>query len=111
MSIEQLMIQSALANWRLTIRRATNVFFGFTEEQFYQEIAPGKNRPIYILGHLTAMHDATLALLGLGERSHLNLDEIFIKMPDRAVESIPFPEELKKYWTEAMATTPHGYVR
>ena len=50
MSIEQLMIQSALANWRLTIRRATNVFFGFTEEQFYQEIAPGKNRPIYILG-------------------------------------------------------------
>ena len=65
MSIEQLMIQSALANWRLTIRRATNVFFGFTEEQFYQEIAPGKNRPIYILGHLTAMHDSTLALLGL----------------------------------------------
>jgi hypothetical protein len=100
MSVEQLMIQSALANWRLTIRRATNVFFGFTEEQFYQEIAPGKNRPIYILGHLTAMHDATLALLGLGQRSHLNLEEIFIKMPDRAVESIPFPEELKKYWTE-----------
>jgi uncharacterized damage-inducible protein DinB len=100
MSNEQLMIQSALANWKLTMRRATDVFFGFTEEQFYQEIAPGKNRPIYVLGHLVAIHDATLALLGLGERSHPDLDETFIKMPDRTVENIPSPEELKKYWTE-----------
>lgn len=100
MSTEHLMIQSALVNWRLTIRRATNVFFGFSEEQFYQEIAPGKNRPIYILGHLVAMHDAMLALLGLGERSHPDLDDIFIKTPDRVIASIPSAEELKKCWTE-----------
>lgn len=100
MSTEQLMIQSALANWRLTIRRATSVFFELTEEEFYREIAPGRNRPIYILGHLVALHDAMLALLGLGERSHTDLDEIFIKTPDQTVASIPSAEELKKYWTE-----------
>ena len=100
MSAEQLMIQSALANWKLTIRRATDVFSGFTEEQFYREIAPGKNRPIYILGHLVAMHDAMLAILGLGERKHPDLDNIFIKMSDRATETIPSAEELTGHWTE-----------
>lgn len=100
MSSEHLMIQSALANWKLTIQRATSVLFEFTEEQFYREIAPGRNRPIYILGHLVAMHDAMLALLGLGERSHLDLDEIFIKTSDSAVASTPSAEELKTYWTE-----------
>lgn len=100
MSTEQLMIHSAIANWRLTIRRTTDVFSGFTDEQFYQELVPGRNRPIYVLGHLVAMHDAMMLLLGLGERNHARLDDIFIRVPDRAVKDIPSPQELKKYWVE-----------
>lgn len=99
MSTEELMIQSALVNWRLTIRRATTLFFEFTEEQLYQEIAPGRNRPIYILGHLVAIHDKMLVLLDLGERSYPDLDDIFIKSPDKSVANIPSAEELKNCWT------------
>jgi hypothetical protein len=30
------------------------------EDQFKREVAPGKNRVLYLLGHLTAVNDAML---------------------------------------------------
>ena len=48
-----------------------------SEEQLLQEIAPGKNRLIYLWGHLTAVNDALIPLLGFGERLHPELDAMF----------------------------------
>jgi len=41
-----------------------NAFAG----QLEQQVAPGKNRLIYLWGHLTAVNDGLLPLLGIGER-------------------------------------------
>ena len=38
-----------------------------SDEQLQKEIAPGKNRGIYILGHLIAVHDDMLAILNWAE--------------------------------------------
>jgi len=49
-------------------------------------VAPGKNRLIYLWGHLAAVNDGLLPLLGIGERLHPELDAMFIGTPDKSVE-------------------------
>jgi len=63
-------------------------------------VAPGRNRLIYLWGHLTAIHDAMFPILGLGERLHAELDAIFISPPDKTVAQLPSARQLKKYWDE-----------
>jgi hypothetical protein len=100
MGTENLMIQSVLGNWRLTITRLSTFFNGLSQPEFYEEIAPGCNRIIYVLGHLTAVHDATLAVLGFGVRDHPELDELFIKNPDRTLETSISSAYLMFFWEQ-----------
>jgi hypothetical protein len=99
MSTETSLIDSALRNWKQQIDRADKLFTGLSEQQLLQEIAPGKNRLIYLWGHLVAVSDALIPLLGFGERLHPELDAIFVKNPDRALPPTP-GNELKRQWTE-----------
>ncbi len=84
--------------------RADKAFSNLTEDQLLKEVAPGKNRLIYIWGHLTAIHDAMFPILGLGSRLHPELDAIFVSNPDKTATQIPSKEELKKYWDEVNGT-------
>jgi len=100
----QLMVKMALDNWNSRLKTASELFDKLTDEQLMTEIAPGRNRGIYLLGHLTAVHDRLLSLLGLGERIYSNLDEAFEKNPDKA---IPLPltiSELRTCWTNTNTT-------
>jgi hypothetical protein len=49
-------------------------------------------------GHLTAIHDATLPLLGLGERLHPEFDVAFVSNPDKSRTGIPSHEEVCHAW-------------
>ncbi len=100
MATEQGLVQSALTAWKINIERAERVFLPLTEEQLQKEVAPGKNRLIYLWGHLTAVHDRMLPLLEIGPRLHPELDAPFLSNPDRTVSELPSAEELKKYWHE-----------
>jgi uncharacterized damage-inducible protein DinB len=71
-----------------------------SDEQLQKQVAPGKNRLFYLLGHLTAVHDRLLSLLDLGERLHPELDEAFITNPDRALADPVSAAELRKAWAE-----------
>jgi hypothetical protein len=82
----------------LIIKRATAVFDRLGDEELFAEIAPGKNRAIYLLGHLSAVHDMMLPLLGLGERQYPFLDAAFISNPDKSIPDLPKVEELRGYW-------------
>lgn len=96
---QELFIQSGLITWDQAIKRATGFFDGLSDEDLSREIVPGKNRVIYILGHLTAVHDRMLPLLGLGERLYPHLDEQFITNPDNAAANFPPAALLREYWT------------
>jgi len=100
MEVEKLMIQSALSNWNLTINRLNKFFGALSTEDFYEPIAPSKNRIIYVLGHLAAVHDRTQEILGLTARQHPELEKPFVTNPDRAVEPIPEGKELLALWNE-----------
>jgi hypothetical protein len=54
--------------WKAQIERADKLFGSLSSEDVLREIAPGRNRLLYLWGHLTAIHDAMLPLLGIGER-------------------------------------------
>jgi hypothetical protein len=100
MDTETVMVQSAVGAWKLAVKRTSSTFDKMSDERFFQEIAPGKNRPVYLLGHLTAVHDAMFPLLGIGERLHPELDTAFVTNPDRFTEHMPSLEALKGYWAE-----------
>jgi DinB superfamily len=97
---DKLSVQVAINSWRLVVERVNNRLSNLTEDQLLKEVAPGRNRLIYLWGHLTAIHDAMFPILGLGERLHAELDAIFVSSPDKTGAQFPPVGELRKYWDE-----------
>lgn len=103
MTPEQSVVASAVHAWKLNVERADTFFSGLSDEQLLMEVAPGKNRLVYLWGHLIAVHDAMLPLLGLGPRLHAELDAAFLTGADRTVDELPSAVELKRLWSEVNA--------
>jgi hypothetical protein len=97
-SANQIFVTTALKSWDVWTGRATKLFDSFTDEQMQAEIAPGKNRAYYLLGHLIAVDDAMIPQLRLGEPDYAHLRAPFIDSKDRAVpDTIPVAE-LRQAW-------------
>jgi hypothetical protein len=100
MTTEHSLCAAALQAWKITVNRFDGAVVSLSDELLQQQVAPGKNRLLYLVGHLTAVHDRLFPLLGLGERLHPELDEIYLSNPDRALpDSIPV-SELKRAWSD-----------
>jgi hypothetical protein len=104
MTTEELHSTTALNSWKLVIGRFDKGIEPLNDEQLQKQIAPGKNRLFYLVGHLTAVHDRMLPMLGLGERLHPELDDVYIANPDRTVPDPLSAADLKKAWTEVNST-------
>ena len=76
-------VNLGLKTWNAQIDRADKLSGGLSSEEVLREIAPGRNRLLYLWGHLTAVHDAMLPLLSLGERLHPEFDVAFVSNPDK----------------------------
>lgn len=118
MTSEELLAASALNSWKLVIGRIDSVVAPLSDEQLQHQVAPGRNRLLYLVGHLTVTHDRLFPLLRLGERLHPELDEAYFTNPDRAFPDPVSPSDLKKAWhavntklTAAFeALTPNGWL-
>ncbi len=100
MTTERSLIDSALHGWRSNVERADKLFAALSPEALEQEVAPGKDRLIYLWGHLAAVNDGLLPLLGIGERLHPEFDSMFISNPDKSVELTVSAQSLKTAWQE-----------
>jgi hypothetical protein len=100
MTNEELYLAVALNGWMSNIERADKIFSGLSDQEVLKEIAPGKNRLIYLWGHLTAVHDKMLPLLGIGQRLHPEFDAAFISNPDKSQAEIPSADSVRKAWRE-----------
>jgi uncharacterized damage-inducible protein DinB len=96
-------VATALNAWDQWVGRADKLFASLSDEQMKAEIAPGKNRPVYLLGHLIAVNDAMIPQLRLGEARYPELWTTFVKSPDRSVDSLPSIAELRDDWSELNA--------
>jgi hypothetical protein len=101
----------ALKAWKTQIDRADKLFGGLSSEEVLREIAPGRNRALYLWGHLTAVHDAMLPLLGLRERLHPEFDVAFISNPDRSRADIPSHEQVRGAWSVVNAELWKGFEK
>jgi hypothetical protein len=97
----EIMVKMVLDAWNKQVSDANKLFDSLSDEQLMKEVAPGRNRGIYLLGHLAAVNDRMLPLLGYGEAKFPKLHEPFLTKPDKAVAEIPSVAELRKYWTSS----------
>jgi hypothetical protein len=95
--------------WRAQVERADRLFVSLSPEDVLREIAPGRNRLLYLWGHLTAVHDAMLPLLGLGERLHPEFDVAFVANPDKSRAAIPSHEQVRQAWSTVNAELQKGF--
>lgn len=100
MNSNQTLVKMILDRWYASIKNCDTLLNTVTDEQLQSEIAPNKNRGIYIVGHLIAVHDDMLRLLDMGDKLYPELFEVFIKSPDKSVAEIPSTTELRALWNK-----------
>lgn len=100
MNQTEIMIKIIFDRWNASLKNFDTLLNSLTDESLLREIAPGKNRGIYLLGHLIAVHDDVVILLGLGEKLYPALYEPFLKSPDKTSQEIPSASELRLYWNK-----------
>jgi hypothetical protein len=94
------MIDSALRAWKSNVDRIDTFFGALSPEQLEQEVAPGRNRLIYLWGHIAALNDGLFPLVGLGPRLYPEMEVMFIANPDRAAITVYSAEQVKQAWNQ-----------
>ncbi|MES2776517.1 MAG: DinB family protein [Bacteroidota bacterium] len=97
MNTDLTLVKMVTDRWYALLKNFDTILSAITDEQLQKEIAPGKNRGIYLLGHLIVVHDDMLPLLGFGDRLYPEMNEAF-KAPDKSVSEIPSGAELRACW-------------
>jgi DinB family protein len=109
MGNESSYVALGLKTWNAQIDRADKLFGGLSSDEVLREIAPGRNRLLYLWGHLTAVHDAMLPLLSLGERLHPEFDDAFVANPDKSRPDLPAHEQVRRAWKAVNAQLRKGF--
>jgi hypothetical protein len=108
---EKSLIDSALHGWKFNVERADKLFGDLSPAQLEQQVAPGKNRLIYLWGHLAAVNDRLLPLLGIGERLHPEFDAMFIANPDKSVPLTVSGPSINDAWQEINQKLWEGFSK
>lgn len=95
-----LFVKMAVAAWQSQNDRVDQFLSSVSDDVLESEVSPGKNRGVYLLGHLTAVNDNLFRLFALGDRLHKDLDKIFLDKPDKSGLSFPATSALRAYWKE-----------
>ena len=53
MTSDELFARTALSSWKLVIGRFSTAIEPLTGEQLQKQVAPGKNRLLYLVGHIS----------------------------------------------------------
>ena len=95
-----LIVKMVLDRWYGSIKNFDSKLNEISDEDLANEIAPGKNRGTYLLGHLIAVHDDMLILMDMGEKLYPELDEPFLKNADKAIAFSQTASDLRGFWNK-----------
>lgn len=98
MDQKSIFVKMALHGWEQEISRAEKFILGLSDEQWQKQIAPDRNSVIYLVGHLIAVNDGILDILGISEKLYPELTAVFVSNPDRSGLEMPSINDLKTYW-------------
>jgi hypothetical protein len=91
---------AAVSSWKLVIGRIDQIVASTSDADFERQVAPGRNRISYLIGHLIAVHDRMFTLLGIGDRLHPELDAEFLENADTHSGGSLSAPQLRAAWTE-----------
>ena len=94
----ELLVKMITDSWQKELMATNKIFDNLSDEELLHEVSPGRNRPIYLLGHLTAVHDRMLPLLRFEEAKYPELKPVFLDSPDKTVDAIPSAHQLRQQW-------------
>src|ERR1700712_4357763 len=100
MDQQDLAIKLIITEWQKQNGRVDKLIDTLSDEQLSNETAPKRNSGVYLLGHLAAVNDAMLPLLGFGAKLHPELEAVFLTNPDKSGLEKPSLATLKSYWKE-----------
>lgn len=89
--------------WHAKLNQFDKLLAELPDEQLQKEVAPGRNRGIYLLGHLTALADSVFPLLG-HEKVAEHLFQPFVHTPDKQTSDLPATGDLRQEWTRVKTT-------
>jgi uncharacterized damage-inducible protein DinB len=96
----ELFIRMVLSTWDSQLNRFNKLIDSLTDEELSAQVAPGRNTGLYLIGHMAAVHDGIIPLLGLGQRLHPELEEPFVKSADQPGNGAYTVAQLKQAWQE-----------
>lgn len=94
----QLLVKMNVDSWNTLLKRTDDLLNELTDEQLQAQVSPGRNRGVYLLGHLTAVNDRMLPLLGFGEPMHPELFDTYLVKPDDAGNTSASIPGLRTAW-------------
>lgn len=95
---KELFIKMVISNWELQNTRFNKLLDTLTSEQMATPTAPGRNTGVWILGHLIAVNDGMIPLLGFGDKLFPELEVHFIGEKEKAGTAAPSLDTLKAHW-------------
>jgi hypothetical protein len=106
--LEEILVKSVVASWKLIINRLDARFASLDEAHLQKQVAPGRNRVLYLLGHLTGTHDRMLPLLGISDSLYPELYSVYGANPDRALPDPLSAKVLMRAWADVNAAVSAG---
>src|SRR5258706_7238280 len=100
----ELAVRSQLEVWDGQTSRLSTLLHELSDERLLQEVSPGRNSGLYIVGHLVAVNDGMVPLLGFGEKRFPALEETFLKHPEIAKILRPADGEDRPPYAESLRT-------
>jgi hypothetical protein len=98
MANNNIVIEQLLDQWDSKVRQTTETFKSLGSKHAMQPVAPGRNRVIYLLGHLLAVQDRLFDAMELGDAIYPELDHLFLAPQHASNVYPPFEELLCKWW-------------
>ena len=111
MDDRELAVRSQLEVWHGTNARLSELLYELSDEQLQKQISPDRNTGHYIIGHLAAVNDGMIPLLGFGEKRFPDLEAAFLKNPESAEIERPTTGEVRRVWAELLGVLRENFER
>ena len=98
MTTTPLFVRMIFDRWYASVKNGDALLRELSDDTLEKEIAPGKNRGLYVLGHLIAVHDDMLRLLDMGGKIYPDLQQPFLDAADRTTPDLYPVSELRTRW-------------
>jgi hypothetical protein len=106
---KEIFVKMVIDAWETQNSRVDKLLEELTEKQLQTETVSGKNSGAYLLGHLITVSDGLLPMFGLSQRLYPQLEEVFLKSPEKSGLEKPSIADLKKYWRAVNAKLKESF--